>query len=101
MESESFYLLLQEAGFNWIFSNKLIVELDGHSKLLSTFQVLSSQNKLTKCVLMAAALLIPSAELSDYGILVPQAWGHNHCILESSLKGSEDGGTSSEQDRIG
>lgn len=27
-----------------------------------------SQNKLTKCVLMAAALLIPSEELSDYGI---------------------------------
>lgn len=56
-------LLLQKADFNWIFSNKLIVELDGHSNLLSAFQVPYSQNKLTKCVLMAAALLIPSEEL--------------------------------------
>lgn len=71
MKSESILLLLQKADFNWIYSDKLIVELDAHSKLSSAFQVSYSQNKLTECVLMAAALLIPSEELSDYGILVP------------------------------
>lgn len=36
---------------------------------------------------MAAALLIPSEELSEYGILVPQTSGHGYSVVKSSLKG--------------
>lgn len=44
-EVSALYYTLQKATFHWIYSDQLIAKLDGHSKVLSTFQIRSSESK--------------------------------------------------------